>query len=270
MTNAKKNNFLKKLVATFIIVGFTIFLILYTLFVTKNAPQASRVGLATATDVRIMDTTSEEKSPDKMWEIKLTYPQVAGLMDPQLEKTINTEIQTLVDTTVSEFKKEAKENSNALKDAPTVSGTNQLFISYVANRVDSSFVSLDFTISHYYMGMAHPDSKHATLTYSLHLKKELQIADLFESEANFSQALSDYAVKDLNLQLGPDQGMTFLIAQGASPSAQNFRTFNISSDDLILIFDPYQVAPYSAGTRHVSIPFVNLKLILNPDLNFVR
>ncbi len=266
MKKAIPNRLAKKLFVAFVVIAFTIFLILYTVQATKNAPQVSRVGLPTATDVHILETTSEETDPNNTWTVKLAYPQVAGVFDSVLEKEINTRIQTLVDSTVTEFKKEANEQS---KETTGSDPANQLFISYLANRVDSSFISLDFTISQYYYHMAHPDTVHTTITYSLVLKKELQIADMFADKANFAQVLSDLAIAELNTQLGPDPGITSLVASGASPSAKNFTKFNIGESDLILIFDPSQVAPYSAGVRHVNIPFETLTPIINPDLNLI-
>ena len=54
------------------------------------------------------------------------------------------------------------------------------------------------------------------------------------------------------------------IRQGVTPEALNFQSYAIEGDALVLIFPPYQVAPYAAGTQEVSIPLSQLKEILKP------
>lgn len=44
------------------------------------------------------------------------------------------------------------------------------------------------------------------------------------------------------------------ISEGTAPKEENFENFLITDNALIIIFDPYEVAPYAAGSVFVEIP----------------
>jgi hypothetical protein len=45
---------------------------------------------------------------------------------------------------------------------------------------------------------------------------------------------------------------------------QNYRNWNITSDCLLIPFDPYRVPAYAAGTQLVTIPYAEGKSSLDP------
>jgi len=55
-----------------------------------------------------------------------------------------------------------------------------------------------------------------------------------------------------------------MITQGASPSMENFSTWSISNDNINIIFNPYQVAPYVFGIQTVSIPLSSMLKMIDP------
>jgi hypothetical protein len=56
-----------------------------------------------------------------------------------------------------------------------------------------------------------------------------------------------------------------MIEEGAAPAAENFEAWNISRRGLAITFDPYQVASYAEGPKHVVVPFGELKSIVRAD-----
>ena len=52
---------------------------------------------------------------------------------------------------------------------------------------------------------------------------------------------------------------------GAGPSVDNFDTFGFDGANLVLIFQQYQVGPYTSGILEVPIPFSDLQGILKPE-----
>ncbi len=56
------------------------------------------------------------------------------------------------------------------------------------------------------------------------------------------------------------------IKDGAAPLEQNYKNFVVDDNGLTVMFDPYQVAPYSAGLQKVTIPLSAFKKIANPEV----
>jgi hypothetical protein len=53
------------------------------------------------------------------------------------------------------------------------------------------------------------------------------------------------------------------IRQGAGPDSNNFRSFNLTADGIVILFDPYHVGFYAWGIREVKIPYYALSSILD-------
>jgi hypothetical protein len=52
--------------------------------------------------------------------------------------------------------------------------------------------------------------------------------------------------------------------EGADPMETNYQNWNLFPDGLRINFDPYQVAPWAAGSQEVFIPFTQLEEIIDP------
>ena len=59
--------------------------------------------------------------------------------------------------------------------------------------------------------------------------------------------------------------LTVLMPVGADPLPDNYRTWNIAVDGLVITFDAYQVAAYAAGPQIVTIPYMELQAIIDPS-----
>jgi hypothetical protein len=46
---------------------------------------------------------------------------------------------------------------------------------------------------------------------------------------------------------------------------ENYRNWNITPDGLMITFDEYQVAPYAAGPQTVTVPYSELRGLINPE-----
>ena len=130
-------------------------------------------------------------------------------------------------------------------------------------RVATHTVSYVFTLHLDTLG-AHPNTFYRTFTFDLKTGAELKISDLFVPRSDYLKRLSAIAEFELSKSLKDMTDIEY-IRQGVTAEALNFQTFAIEGEDLILIFPPYQVAPYAAGTQTVSIPLEQLKEILKPE-----
>ncbi len=116
-------------------------------------------------------------------------------------------------------------------------------------------------------GGAHPNSTFGTLTFNTNGDK-IELADLFTLGARYLDALSkasyNSVVAQLKNRFGPtvDDNQLDWIRRGTEPSSETLQFFYLSNGNLVLLFPPYQVASYAAGTFETPIPLASLSDIL--------
>jgi hypothetical protein len=64
--------------------------------------------------------------------------------------------------------------------------------------------------------------------------------------------------------IGSDAVGSF-ITDGTTPNDANFANFFVDNNTLVILFAPYQVAPYAAGPQTLRIPFSQLSGILKAE-----
>ena len=75
---------------------------------------------------------------------------------------------------------------------------------------------------------------------------------------------------DLKGRKDPDSGENMGLASdifedGAKPTADNYKNWNVTKKGLLITFPPYQVAAYAYGPQTVIVPYSLLKDIARPD-----
>ena len=124
-----------------------------------------------------------------------------------------------------------------------------------------NLVSIKFQITTYIQGAAHPGSHSRTVTYDLEAGTDISLDQLFLSNSDYLQKISDYCVTQLETRNIDFQNFT----SGADPVPTNYGNWNITPEGLLITFDEYQVAPYAAGPQEVTIPFSEIQSILDPQ-----
>ena len=108
-----------------------------------------------------------------------------------------------------------------------------------------------------YTGGAHPITDVQTMNFNMLSGNLLQYQDIFTRTDGLYEFLSDYAYRALRPGLGEFwQDDTF--TGGLEPKAENFKNFVVTPDGLVLIFEQYQIAPYSAGIQTCLVPLESL------------
>jgi hypothetical protein len=135
------------------------------------------------------------------------------------------------------------------------------------NLAQDDLVSIQFDVSSYFQGAAHPNSSSEVINFDLKNGKQLKLGDLFKPGARYLQTIANYCVADLKkqskekkLDLSDDQ-----IAEGAAAKATNYESWTITNKGVGINFDAYQVGPYAAGPQYVLVPYSTLKDLVNPD-----
>jgi len=193
-----------------------------------------------------------EESQTPAYKITAQIPYLNG-SDTHIQ-SFNTELKDIVQKEIDAFKK----NLADMQPTPGV-GSSSFDVRYEQVSQKGNFWSLKFNIEGYTDGAAHPYHYTITVNHDLQNDKDITLDDLFQSNSNYLQTLSDYSKKELSKRdIGFDG-----FEQGADPTPDNYHNWNIADDGLIITFDEYQVAPYAAGPQTVKIPFSELSQMLN-------
>lgn len=196
------------------------------------------------------------------YSLDLQYPKLSGLADQKMQDAINKDISSQIDSAVADIVRNNWAGPPELKNVKS-----SLTVRYDVAYLNAALLSLELNFSSYIVGSAHPDNYTLTSTYDLRNGNKVKLIDLFEPGSNYLEVLADYAIpqlkKDLQLDAQNTDAMNW-VDSGAAPQTQNYDKFLIGKEGLVVIFDPYQVAPYSEGFRRVTVPYALLNKIMDP------
>lgn len=215
---------------------------------------------------RIVDRQFSESVKAKRLELSAEYPELTGGANAA---GFNQLVKSRVTKELADFRKQMVDlSAEDLKMLPQ-GVNNYMEIGYSVEYADNDLISVSFLQSNF-TGGAHPNYNYFTITYDLKTGKELKLPELFKPGAKYLEAVSAYAIKDLQSRKIPDSGENMglaqdLFAEGATAKAENYQSWNITKKGLMFIFDPYQVGPFAAGSHTVIVPYANLKEIAKSD-----
>lgn len=124
-------------------------------------------------------------------------------------------------------------------------------------------VSYVFTMSEDTLG-AHPNTTYKTFVFDGKTGTQLSIKDLFAPGADYLVTLSMKTRALLPAIIAKSEGVsqksidTNMMLSGTTAAEENFADWYVEGTDLVIIFAPYQVAPYAAGPQTVRIPIAQL------------
>jgi len=201
------------------------------------------------------------------YTIETTYPSqipLAGAAGPKAERVME---QAIADD-IAQFKSDSNLDQITPQDAQIqgLDGTRKYAFNASYTEYEStSTISYVFTIYQDTLG-AHPNTFFQTFTFDRG-GNQLQLADLFKANSNYLQVLSPLAYSSVVAQLklkgvDPDDTILETVRMGTEASPEALQFFYINEDKLHLLFPPYQVAAYAAGSFDVEIPLSQLKDIL--------
>jgi len=147
---------------------------------------------------------------------------------------------------VADFKKDFQDSTGGKPDRVPWS----LDLNYTVPFKSSKVLVVYFAGSTY-SGGAHPNPFLATLVIDQQTGQALQLADMFSGAylEEFSKyARAELAKRDLSSEAD-------WIARGTEPKAENFSVSYPTQNGFMLVFPPYQVAPYVSGPQEVLVPW---------------
>jgi len=218
--------------------------------VAPKPPTAPRVPRTSAP--RLVTKTITETDATVPFEINVRYPAIDSANAPWA--TFNADVLKQVQDTISAFKTD-------LQAATPITGmdsmTSTLYGAFQTFRVTRDFVSVRMGYSLYIAGAAHPASFSRVLNFDANAGKLIELNELFKSvNTDYLGTLSSLCKR----QLARRDVLAF--PEGLDPKPANFATWNMGRFNLVITFDPYQVAPYAVGPQECEIPLRTLRRIL--------
>jgi hypothetical protein len=222
-------------------------------------------GTATSTG----DFEYMEQAPG--YTIDVVYPSSTGLA-ADADLRARTAMEAGLADTIQVFKNDAAQMLTSEEIARLAEAGREYAFSmtYKAYRGQGT-VSYKFDV-YQDTGGAHPNGFFKTFVFDSS-GRAILLGDLFVSTSTNSRAdwinqLSGAASVQVRNELGrrmeQEPGDAFF-DEGTAPKEENFQDFIIDGNDLVILFPPYQVAAYAAGTFEARIPFETLKGILKPE-----
>jgi hypothetical protein len=239
----------------------------------KTAFQLQQEPIEFTNGVEIVSKQVREKNKKLKYEVAAAYPQLTGSVDPNYEK-FNQAVRSLTNRKVSEFKKEmTPEPDDELTpdDNPAIDDSlgSDITITYNVALARDDLIDIEFTVSSYSAGAAHPNSFTEVVNFDLKNGTLLKLADLFTPGARYLQIISTYCIQELKKQAKAQGNDALLdddwIKKGAGAELTNYDNWTLTRKGLGITFDPYQVAAYAAGPQYVVVPYATLKDIIRPD-----
>ncbi|HEX8846263.1 MAG TPA: DUF3298 domain-containing protein [Pyrinomonadaceae bacterium] len=208
--------------------------------------------------LRFVPKRIKEASKKMRYTITARYPQAVGATRDARLAALNQQLKELMEKEVADFKKDYEP-----PDTPMSSMGSYYDAGYVVSLATNDLVSIHFGVNTYGEGAAHPNNNSLVFNYDLQSGKQLNLSDLFKPNSNYLSLISNYAIRNLKKQLGPDPDSDW-IERGAGPSEENFKAWTLTRRGLSIMFDAYQVASYAEGPHDVLIPYSVLKSAIDP------
>ncbi len=203
--------------------------------------------------VSLTSVPLQENDPANVYRITAQTPTLKGSSDPRVQ-TFNTEMADLVAQFIADF-----QDKRINLQPPPLPVASTLDVRYTLVSPPGNLLSLKFETEGYISGMAHPYHVSRSVNFDLEQGRDLALAELFLPDSGYLEALSKYCASELGTR-----DIDFKdFAQGADPTPDNYRNWNITSAGLMITFDEYQVAPYAAGPQVVTVPYNILENILD-------
>ncbi|MGE5377693.1 MAG: RsiV family protein [Bacteroidota bacterium] len=202
--------------------------------------------------VTLVSQALNETNQNPPFRINAQIPRLTGSDDPRVA-AFNQRLDDLV-------KKEVDTWRGSFQQVTYVSNGSSLDATYTLISQLGDLWSLKFDFNFYSDGAAHPGLYSITLNYDLGQGRELALGDLFLPNSNYLDVIANYCIGEL----GRQPGFEGPFAEGARPTTENYRNWNITSDGLLITFDTYQVAPGASGPLHVLVPYAQMQEVIDP------
>ncbi len=199
----------------------------------------------------LVNTTKTFIDADAGYRVDVHYPNVAILSHPDLAQEANAVLERFVQDVIESFKEDVRDTPQH-EDQPE----SDLAMRWQALLVSPVFLSLRFDYSTYLSGAAHPSTETRIVNYHLEQRRLYNTEDIFSSSTQALPLLASLSIPALKEILVKDIEITSSdqFINGTQPFYENYRVVGVTKKGILVIFNPYQIAPYARGTIQAELP----------------
>jgi len=200
------------------------------------------------------------------YDIRAEYPERTPLLESAgapADRSAVSAMKNFIAAKTAEFTAQGNFDSLTPADITMLGfdqGRRQTLEVKSASYTATQTVSYVFTIYEDTFG-AHGNTYFKTFVFDLSTGKQVSLENVFTPGAHYLDRLSTISRAGLPTVIGEFADVSF-IEGGTRPEARNFENFFFDDPVLVILFPPYQVAPYAAGPQTLRIPLAELSDIL--------
>lgn len=214
-----------------------------------NIPSQTKVLVPADTSMGITVTDNVKNIDQKNFSATLAYPSFKGISDISLQNKVNKYFTDLIDQREQNIRQLLTANMNS--DVKYSLKTSYL-VTYNTNKI----LSVPFVISTY-TGGAHNTIEEVAYNIDLATGDEISLESLFKPDFNYTNVINN----EISGQIQANQSKYF---PGAFNGIKADQGYYLKGNDLVIFFQPYEIAPFSSGIPEFKIPIT----IFNNNLNY--
>lgn len=215
---------------------------------TKDTPGTAIFVMAVPTEIHIQN--HHYKCTGDYLNIETHYPRIDGLLDKKFQKTINHYFEDHVMQLQKEIKKEAKKQyKEQASDLPLYK--YELISNYNTKESLKHYLVIG-VFDYIYTGGAHGLPVQNYITLDLSANKILTLNQLFDEKMDYRTELKEQLINQIETRT--DKKERFFDDFYDLIDIKEDQNFYITPDgDLVLVFNVYEIAPYSTGVLEFTI-----------------
>jgi len=217
------------------------------------------LNIAFGKGLRIVPKDIKLENQKLRYKINVTYPQIEGTKNLRI-LNLNHRMKRLVSEQYRWLLNPTKEDLRYFQKHPDI--FNSVNLTYEVPLAMDDLLSIYFEGYIYGIGAAHSAQISFSVNYDLRSGKLLKLADMFKPNINYLQVISQYCSNDLAKQHSANK---LFFTEDLAPKAKNYKSWNITREGIKINFDACSVLACSEGQQSVTIPFAEMKDMLNPN-----
>ncbi|MBC8581587.1 MAG: DUF3298 and DUF4163 domain-containing protein [Zhenhengia sp.] len=221
---------------------------------TKETPGTAIFVMAVPTEIHIED--QHYKSTGNYLNIETHYPQLEGLLDKKFQKKMNHYFENHVIQLQKEIKKEAKKQyKEQASDTPLYK--YELISNYKTKESLKQYLVIGL-FDYIYTGGAHGLPQQSYITLDLSQNEVLTLNQLFDEKMDYKTELKELITNQIEKRTDKKEKF-FDDFYDLIHIEENQNFYITPAGDLVLVFNVYEIAPYSTGVVEFTIKKEDLK-----------
>lgn len=218
-----------------------------------NSPKNQEIKQITYTTQTINENAGK-------FTVSVQYPQVNIPDYPKTQEHINGSLEKLAQKTISDFKV-----ADEKLRAPELSSVSTLNVEYEAKSIGQVYFGVRFIAEAMSVGAAHPNNYQFTYNYDVINDREVKLVDLFKPSVDYLKNISSFVKANTLKRKSELTTDDEWINKGTAPKPENYQSWLLDRNALVIFLDYYQVAPRPASYVEIDMPYRQLKGLFKVD-----